>query len=70
MARAVPSMSSGEMSSALPREREEHLIARTAVKRGGRADEVAALVRYLASPRAAFVTGQILHINGGSVFGR
>ena len=59
-----------EMSSALPQDRKEQLVAATAVKRGGVSDEVAALVRYLVSPRSGFVTGQIMHINGGSVFGR
>jgi 3-oxoacyl-[acyl-carrier protein] reductase len=32
--------------------------------------EIAALVRYLASPDAGFVTGQILQANGGALLGR
>ncbi|MFD9222672.1 SDR family NAD(P)-dependent oxidoreductase [Streptomyces sp. NPDC060064] len=32
--------------------------------------EIAAMVRYAASPEAAYVTGQILHINGGAALGR
>ncbi|MCB1906684.1 MAG: 3-oxoacyl-ACP reductase FabG [Rhodocyclaceae bacterium] len=35
------------------------------MKRSGRADEVAELVGFLASDRAAYITGQIISINGG-----
>ena len=50
-------------------ERRERLIAETKVQRAGGQD-VAAAVGYLASPEAGFVTGHVLHVNGGAVFGR
>ncbi len=41
------------------------LTPRTALQRYGRADEVASLVGYLASPEAGYVTGATLDIDGG-----
>jgi 3-oxoacyl-[acyl-carrier protein] reductase len=43
---------------------------RTLVGRVGRPDDVAAAVVFLASPEAGFVTGEILHCNGGELLGR
>jgi 3-oxoacyl-[acyl-carrier protein] reductase len=37
----------------------------TPLGRGGRPDEVAATVRHLAGPSGRFITGQIIHVNGG-----
>jgi 3-oxoacyl-[acyl-carrier protein] reductase len=45
-------------------------VAATLTGRPGHPDEIAAAILYLASPAAAYVTGQILHINGGTVLGR
>ncbi|MFF1903416.1 SDR family NAD(P)-dependent oxidoreductase [Kitasatospora sp. NPDC058218] len=44
--------------------------ARTLLGRIGEAGEVAAAVYFLASPEAGFITGEILHCNGGELLGR
>ncbi|MCX5210457.1 SDR family oxidoreductase [Kitasatospora sp. NBC_00240] len=44
--------------------------ARTLLGRIGETGEVAAAVYFLASPEAGFITGEILHCNGGELLGR
>jgi len=56
-------------TGAWPQERVQRLIAQTPVGRAGSAEDIAAAIVYLASPEAAFVTGEVLHVNGGALFG-
>jgi NAD(P)-dependent dehydrogenase (short-subunit alcohol dehydrogenase family) len=41
------------------------LVMSVPMKRAGAAEEVADAITFLASPKAAFITGQILRVNGG-----
>ncbi|MEU1530199.1 SDR family NAD(P)-dependent oxidoreductase [Streptomyces fagopyri] len=45
-------------------------VAQSLTGQPGHPSEIAAAVRYVASPEAAYLTGQLLHINGGAALGR
>jgi 3-oxoacyl-[acyl-carrier protein] reductase len=45
-------------------------VAQSLTGRPGHPSEIAAAIRYVASPEAAYMTGQLLHINGGAALGR
>lgn len=55
---------------AMTEERHCRLVGQTLVGRAGEPSDVAAAAGYLASAGAAFVTGQLLQVNGGALAGR
>lgn len=54
-----------EMTDAMPEEAKAQVTDRIAMKRPGSVKEVAELVAFLASDKAAYITGQVICIDGG-----
>jgi 3-oxoacyl-[acyl-carrier protein] reductase len=61
----APGFIDTDMTKALPDAQREMLLQKIPLGRLGQCEEIAAAVAYLASPRAGYVTGMTLHINGG-----
>ena len=63
----APGLIESPMSDKLNDEQKQTLIGHNPIARLGVGEDIAAAVVYLASDESAYVTGQTLHVNGGSV---
>ncbi len=61
----APGLIDTDLSAAMPADSRDALIAQIPLKRVGNAREVAEVVRFLAGDGASYVTGQVIHVNGG-----
>src|SRR5690242_19860497 len=61
----APGFIETDMTSGLSPELKEKMLANIPLKRRGRAEDVAAAVKFLASEEAAYITGHVLDVNGG-----
>lgn len=61
----APGFIETDMTRALDPELQERMRSHIPLGRFGKSEEVAELVAFLASDRAAYITGQIIHLNGG-----
>jgi len=61
----APGFIATDMTEELGEQQRQALLEQTPLERLGEPDEVAAAVAYLASPAAAFITGETLNVNGG-----
>lgn len=65
----APGFIETDMTAALPEDVKTSLQAQIPAARLGKTDDIAAAVLYLASEPAGYVTGTVLHVNGGMFMG-
>lgn len=61
----APGFIETDMTAELPDDIKSQMLARVPVGRLGNVEEIAATVAFLASPKAAYITGETIHVNGG-----
>ncbi len=61
----APGFITTDMTESLPEKTKAAMLAQIPLGRFGTAEEVAFAVAFLASPQAAYITGQVIHVNGG-----
>jgi 3-oxoacyl-[acyl-carrier protein] reductase len=65
----APGFIDTDMTRALSEEQREALLQQIVLNRLGKAEEIAAVVSFLASPGAAYITGETINVNGGMYMG-
>lgn len=53
------------MTAGLPQKVKDAMLAQTPVGRIGQPEDVAEVVAFLASEKTSYITGQVIHVNGG-----
>lgn len=65
----APGFIDTDMTKGLPEEHKKALLAQIPAQRLGQTDDIAAAVAFLASEPAGYITGTVLHVNGGMFIG-
>jgi 3-oxoacyl-[acyl-carrier protein] reductase len=61
----APGFIDTDMTRALPEEQRNALLGQIALGRLGAPEDIAKAVAFLASPSAAYISGETMHVNGG-----
>lgn len=61
----IPGLVPSDMTAGIPEERFRSLSARVPLRRLGTGEDIAAVVEFLATEAAAYVTGQVIVVDGG-----
>jgi 3-oxoacyl-[acyl-carrier protein] reductase len=61
----APGFIETDMTDKLSAEMREHMLKQIPLERLGQPEEIAKVVRFLASEDASYMTGQTLHVDGG-----
>lgn len=61
----APGFIETDMTDALPAEAKTAMLGQVPLGRAGAPEDVAGVVAFLASERAAYITGQVIHVSGG-----
>ena len=65
----APGFIDTDMTSSLAETQVDSLLAQIPLKRLGKPEEIASVVRFLASEKANYITGETIHVNGGMFMG-
>jgi NAD(P)-dependent dehydrogenase (short-subunit alcohol dehydrogenase family) len=61
----APGFIDTEMTRGIPEEVSKQFIAQIPVGKLGKAEDIANVVLFLCSTQAAYITGEVVHVNGG-----
>ncbi len=61
----APGFIDTDMTASLSEELKNNMLAHIPLKRFGKAEDIAAAVKFLASDDAGYITGAVLNVNGG-----